>query len=75
MITEHSAGTQLAFWLVVIGAINWGLVAMGFNLVDVLTGDLVWLERAIYALVGLSGLYLAVRSVMDRSRTAVGSRA
>lgn len=75
MRTEHSTGAQLAFWLVIIGAINWGLVALGFNLVDAATGDLVWIERTIYALVGLAGVYLAIRSVTDRSGAPLTSRA
>lgn len=44
--------------LVVIGAINWGLIGfLDFNLVSVLFGDMTWLSRVIYALVGISGLY------------------
>lgn len=44
--------------LVIIGAVNWGLIGfLDFNLVDVLFGEMTWLSRTIYALVGISGLY------------------
>ena len=45
--------------IVVIGAINWGLIGFfDFNLVSLLFGKMSWLSRIIYALVGLCGLYL-----------------
>ena len=45
--------------LVIIGAINWGLVGFfKFDLVAFLFGNLTWLSRIIYTLVGLCGLYL-----------------
>ena len=48
--------------LVVVGALNWGLVAAAeFDLVATLFGlsfgEVSGLSRAVYALVGLSGLY------------------
>jgi len=49
----------LAIVLVVIGAINWGLVGLfNFNLVAALFGSLTVLSRIVYVLVALSGLYL-----------------
>ena len=45
--------------LVIIGAINWGLIGFfRFDLVAFLFGDMSWLTRIIYALVGIGGLYL-----------------
>lgn len=45
--------------LVIIGAINWGLIGFfRFDLVAFLFGDMSWLSRIIYAVVGISGLYL-----------------
>ncbi len=47
-----------ALALVIIGAINWGLIGFfGFDLVRVLFGDMSLLSRIVYALVGVSGLY------------------
>lgn len=49
----------IALTLVIIGAINWGLIGFfRFNLVSLIFGDMTVLARIIYALVGLSGLYL-----------------
>lgn len=46
--------------LVVIGAINWGLVGlMGLNLVSTILGAGSVLEKVVYVLVGLAGLILA----------------
>ena len=43
----------------IVGAINWGLIGFfQFNLVSFIVGNGTWLTRVIYALVGLSGLYL-----------------
>lgn len=49
---------QLALILVIIGAINWGLIGFfGFDLVAfIFGGQLSLLSRIIYALVGLSGI-------------------
>ena len=61
-----------AFVLVIIGALNWGLVgALRFNLVAALFGDTV-LSSIVYVLVGLSGAYLAARwPAAQRRRTAL----
>ena len=50
---------MIALTLVVIGALNWGLIGFfGFDLVTPLFhGSLFWLARVIFALVGLSGLW------------------
>ena len=49
----------LATVLVIVGAINWGLVGLfGFNAVTALFGKFPMLVRAIYVVVGISGLYL-----------------
>ena len=48
-----------ALTLVIIGAINWLLEGnFRFDLVDFLFGNLSWLSRIIYTVVGLCGLYL-----------------
>ncbi|MBQ3513754.1 MAG: DUF378 domain-containing protein [Lachnospiraceae bacterium] len=44
--------------IVIIGAINWGLIGFfGFDLINVVFGNMTLLSRIIYAIVGLSGLY------------------
>lgn len=48
-----------ALTIVIIGAINWGLIGFfNFNLVSFLFGNMSWLSRIIYALVGICGIYL-----------------
>jgi len=48
----------IALILVVIGALNWGLVGFfNFNLVSAIFGDRTAMSRIIYALVGIAGLY------------------
>ena len=47
----------IAWWLIVIGALNWGLTALGFNLVNAIFGTMPAIEMLVYALVGLSGVY------------------
>ena len=45
--------------IVIIGAINWLLVGIfRFDLVAFIFGDMSWLSRIVYAIVGLCGLYL-----------------
>lgn len=45
--------------LVVVGAINWGLIGFfNFDLVATIFGNMTLITRVIYGLVGLSGLYL-----------------
>ncbi len=48
-----------ALTIAIIGAINWGLIGLfRFDLVAFIFGDMSWISRIIYVLVGLSGLYL-----------------
>lgn len=49
---------KIALVLIIIGAINWGLVGIfNFNLVDSIFGTMSVMSRIIYALVGISGLW------------------
>jgi len=48
-----------ALSVVFIGAVNWGLIALfRFDLVAWLFGQMTFLSRIVYGLVGLCGLYL-----------------
>ena len=41
------------------GAINWGLIGFfRFDLVAFLFGNMSWISRIVYGIVGISGLYL-----------------
>lgn len=49
---------KIALVLIIIGAINWGLVGIfNFNLVDSIFGTMSIVSRIIYGLVGISGLW------------------
>lgn len=48
-----------ALTIAIIGAVNWGLIGLfRFDLVAFIFGDMSWVSRIVYALVGLCGLYL-----------------
>lgn len=56
----------VAWVLVLIGAINWGLVGLlGLNLVEVIFGSL--LSRLIFILVGVAGGYIIYLKVKKRT--------
>ncbi|MBD3361760.1 DUF378 domain-containing protein [Candidatus Woesearchaeota archaeon] len=56
---DMNALDWIAFILVVVGAVNWGLVGIGgWNLVDMILGSIPILAKIVYILVGLSGLYM-----------------
>ena len=54
----------IAHWLVVIGGLNWGLIAVGYfigsnlNVVNLLLGSSRTLEMLVYLLVGVSTIHL-----------------
>ena len=44
--------------LLIIGGVNWGLIGFfHFDLLAFLFGEMSWLSRIVYALVGISALY------------------
>ena len=48
-----------ALTIAIIGAVNWGLIGLfRFDLVAFLFGEMSWISRIVYILVGISGLYL-----------------
>ncbi len=50
---------KLAWVLVIIGALNWGLVGFfGYDVVAAIFGNMSTLTKVIYDLIGLSALYL-----------------
>lgn len=53
--------------LTILGALNWLLLGIfDFNFVSWITGSWIWLERAIYILIGLSGLYTLAWLIVRR---------
>ena len=57
----------IALILIIIGAINWGLIGLfKFNLVDTIFGSMSLITRIIYTLVGISGLW-GFKLIFDRN--------
>lgn len=61
---------RLALLLVIIGALNWGLIGLfQFDLVAALFGGQAsWLSRIVYSLVGLAGAYSISLLFRDREK-------
>jgi len=61
----------IAFVLLIIGGLNWGLMGIGgymdndWNVVNLVLGSVSWLENLVYLLVGLSALLLAFSHKKD----------
>lgn len=58
---------MIALWLLIIGGLNWGLVSLGWNLVEMIFGAWPMLVTLVYALVGLSAIYVAWMSLSKKS--------
>ncbi len=59
-----------ALTIVIIGAVNWGLIGFfSFDLVAFIFGNMSWISRIVYALVGICGLYMlsVYGRISDRS--------
>ncbi len=57
---------MVAFTLVIVGALNWGWMALTHgNFVSMLVGSMPGAENLVYLLVGLSGLYLVFTHMKD----------
>ncbi len=63
---------MLGWWLVVVGAVNWGLVGLGmlmggtgYNLVNMLFGSVPMLEAVVYLLVGVFGAKMLVNKLSN----------
>ena len=53
--------TWIAFWLLVVGGLNWGLVGLfGVDLVATIFGPNSIASRVTYVLVGLAAVYCAI---------------
>ncbi len=56
----------IAYILVLVGAINWGLVGMmDFDLVALLFGEMTVLSRIIYSIIGISAILLLLTTYRD----------
>jgi len=69
----------LAFILLVVGGLNWGLVGLGgfvganWNLVNMIFGSWPVLEWIVYILVGVSAVWLAIQHSSECKMCSAGS--
>lgn len=64
---------KVAWILVIVGALNWGLVgAFGFNLVNTIFGSWPMVERVIYILVGLSAVSMFFMGACSGCKKCMG---
>jgi len=57
---------MVAFLLLVVGGLNWGLVGLlNFNLVEMIFGSMPSVVMIIYVLVGVSAIYIAATHMGD----------
>jgi uncharacterized membrane protein YuzA (DUF378 family) len=66
---------MFAWWLAILGALNWLLVGLGsalgkanWNVVNLILGGWPGLETLVYILVGLSGLWLLWDRLMGKKK-------
>ena len=62
---------KIAFWLIVIGGINWGAIGLlDFNIVGAVFGGASLISRIIYIIVGLSALWLVYAQLIpEKNKT------
>lgn len=71
MMKGKSGCGLIAYWLIIIGALNWGLVGLGYlfggnwNLVYLLLGQWPMLESVVYVLVGASAIAMLLGCKKD----------
>lgn len=59
LIMRNKLLDAISLTIAIIGAINWGLIGIfRFDLVAFIFGDMSWVSRIVYTLVGICGLYL-----------------
>ena len=57
----------IALILTIVGALNWLAIGIfGFNCVAWITFGMMWLERLLYILVGIAGIYMIVWLCVSR---------
>jgi len=60
---------QIVAWVLVVGALNWGLVGLlNINVVESVLGAGSLLTKAVYVLVGLAGVYKAYMLVDGKKK-------
>ncbi|NTU69522.1 DUF378 domain-containing protein [bacterium] len=59
----------VTFVVVIIGALNWGLVGLlNFDLVSSIFGQMTFLARSIYVIVGMAAVYMTMGMIYVASK-------
>ena len=59
----------VTFGLLIVGGLNWGLMGFfGFDLVATIFGEISFMSRAVYGLVGIAALYELSQAAFLRER-------
>jgi len=59
MCKNHGILYWICLILVIIGGLNWGLIGIvNFNLVHLIFGNMTFITRLVYILIGLAAVYL-----------------
>jgi uncharacterized membrane protein YuzA (DUF378 family) len=59
--------TWITLILVIVGALNWGLVGIfGFDLVATIFGSMSAVSRIVYVLVGISGVLVLISAIKGK---------
>ncbi len=64
----------IAFILLVVGGLNWGLTGLGFNVVNMILGSVPSLEMIVYLLVGASAVYIGATHMKDCKHCSAGGQ-
>lgn len=62
MFSKNSVHGQVAYWLMIVGGLNWGLVGIGMflgmdlNVVGIALGSVPYAEPVVYVLVGVAAV-------------------
>ena len=65
-MVEMNALDWIAYVLVIVGGVNWGLVGLfNVDLVNLIFGSIAWLANTVYTLVGISALYMIYFAMKD----------
>jgi hypothetical protein len=68
MVKKMNKLDYVAITLLIIGGLNWGLVALGYNLVTTLFGIDGLFTKIVYGAVGVSAFYSIYRLVGSKKR-------
>ena len=62
----------IAWIILLIGGLNWLLIgAFSWNLVEAITGNITWIARVIYCLVGASAIWLFVTPILNGGKISM----